>query len=171
MAVITTANFSNLLSWAVIDTNTHSRVVDIGEVSSDVSFVNYTGSIPVSINSIWYESGILSSGGSHKVDLLAMSRDVFGEPVAISMSKIHAVIIKNASQVIGEDFSVAATGSTPFNDIFGGGNYIVPVYPASALGFNNPLSGWDVDGTNNELFLVDGGQGCSYEIAVIGISG
>lgn len=171
MATKTTANFATILSWSQIDTNTFSRVCDLGEVSTDLAFMNYTGSIPSSIDSVWYETGVLPSGGSVKIDLQALSRVVFGETVTISLNRVMGLIVKNVNQTDGDVFSISTTGSNPFSDIFAGEEYTVPIYPAASLGFTKPTSGWAVTGANNEIFLDDGGQGCSYEIGIIGFSG
>lgn len=170
--VKTTANFSAFLSWSQLDTNNFSKAYDSGLVGSNIALINETGvNTDFAVNAPWHTDDVLSSGGTKIIDLMALPRDIFGETVTITMSKVRGLIVKNKSTISGETFTVSVTGSQGFSDLFGGNPYSIPVHPGSSVVFCNAIDGWDIDNTNNLIFLNDGGAGCDYSVALIGISG
>lgn len=167
MGITTYSNLNCTLAWSQVDQQTLTKINDSGRVASDITFTDGSGS--GAVNAVWHYSGVLPSGGSVTFDFQALSRTIFEETASIGFSKIRAIIIKNKSETAGEHITVAATGTTPFIDLFSGtGAYVI--HPTAALPAANPLHGWTITSSNRKLSIADSsGQGVAYEIAVVGV--
>ena len=169
MAIKTTASVNSSSSWQQTSTDGHISATDIGSFSSDVFLNSGTGSSE--INSVWHETGSLSSGVTESFDLTLLTLPVLGTSLSQSFSggNIKAFQINNLETVQGSSFTFVATGDYSWSDPFGGSGRI-DIHPSSSMQLTHSTTGWPVH-PNKTFQLVDGGGGSSYEIVFMGATG
>ena len=170
MAIQTTGTLSASIAWSQVDTNTYSRTTDSGSIACSLSIADGSGNSQA--NCIWTDTDTIPSGGTVQIDLLSLPRDIFGETATITFSRVRGLVFKNAETTAGRYFSIAATGLNAFTDPFAGGSGGMPVQPSCALPLFNSIAGYTVGTGNRYIYLEDtSGHGCSYSVALIGVSG
>lgn len=170
MSVTTTATIQADLNWAQIDRQPLTHIADIGSVSTDNALSNGSGN--EECNMLWHDIFTLGSGQSKYINLQSLIRTVFSQDVTVGFEKVRCIAIKNQSENIGAYITVTASGSNGFTSIFSGSTGKAPVHPKCSIIFPNVIEGWTVSGASKQIEINDaGGSGCTFEIAVIGVSG
>jgi hypothetical protein len=77
--------------------------------------------------------------------------------------------VYNDSTTEGYDFTVTATGTNAFTNIFNGGSGNLVVKPYSSFSYNDVYTGTVVTASNKAFELNDQGSGVNYKILVLGL--
>ena len=169
MALATTGTLLSQLGWnQTIDDNGITQD-DVGSISLGFTLSSGTGTKQV--NGVWHANKTLSSGGKDTYDLTALAREVLGGTYNVNFTNVKAIIVKNRETGVGFDINFQATGTDNFGNPFGFSTGQFDICPSSALMRMNTYDGWTVASGNNLFYIQDGGSGCAYSIAVIGVTG
>ena len=169
MALTTVGTLISQLGWTQTITENDVTQEDAGNITLGFTLSSGTGTKQV--NGIWHADNILSSGGVDSFDLTAMTRNVLGGAYNVNFTNVKAIIIKNRQTGIGFDINLQATGANAFGNPFGFATGQFDICPSSALMRMNTYDGWNVGSGNSQFYIHDGGSGCAYSIAVIGVTG
>ncbi len=170
MTLTNTANLDCSIDFTALETNSLSRISDIGSVGASVSLSQGTGT--EQIDCCWHDVRTASGNSSDFLDLSSLRFTLFDQEGTVSFNKIRGIIVKNQSESSGDIITIAATGSNAFTRPFNGGSGNQPVYAKSAANFYNPIEGWTVDSTHKYLSIRNETvSGINYEIAIVGVTG
>jgi len=167
MALTTVSTIISKLDWQQTITQNGQTQTDSGSILLPFTLSSGTGTRQV--NGVWSDTRTLSSGGTDSLDLSALVRNVLGGSYNVNFTNIKAFTIKNNDTVAGFTFSLKVTGDG-FGEPFGYPTGTLEIPPSSALIRMNPYDGWTVP-SGSKLYLHDGGSGCSYNIAIVGVTG
>lgn len=152
----------------------------LGE-NANVGYTNLTfgngtglGEINLGIKS----TGFLPAGGDITFDIAAMPKEIFYGSITGNFINIKGLILTNTQTVpsFGATaqslpyFTIRATGTNAFTNLFNGGSGNVNVTPQSTWSHTN-LLGTAVTSTNRYFSLLDSGSGVPYELAIVGVTG
>lgn len=170
MSLINTANLSAGISFTAVETNSLSRITDIGSVLSDISLTQGTGNSQC--DCIFHAIRTASGAGSDTIDLSSLEFTLFDQLGTLSFHNVKGIVVKNASESTGDIISVIATGSNALKSPFNNGSGNIPVYPTASVLFSNPILGWTIDSTHKNISVSnDGPSGLMYEICIVGVTG
>jgi hypothetical protein len=125
-------------------------------------------------NQVWHTVNTLASGGYYQYSLHDLTYNIFNDTFQVSFSggRVRGFIVKNNSEDVGANIMIAFTGGNAFNNPTNSADSQIPVYPKSAVAFNNPIEGWSIGNTNHIFYIHDtAGSGVNFEIGIIGTSG
>ena len=167
MSITRNATLSGQIDWAEISVSSFSTASNIGSVGESA---NLSGGDSGSLvfNCVFHDEISLSSGGSYVLDLQNLTQELFDETTQINFTNVRGICLGNKSTV--GSFDVRSTGNNIFFGPMSSGAYYT-VYPYSNYNVANPLVGWSIGATTKYLILNDGGQGCTVDIAIVGVSG
>lgn len=169
MSITTTATLTNTLTWTQTDESSRASTRDVVTVESSESLTNGTGNNQA--NTVWFGSGTLASGGSADIDLLDLTRNLFGSTLTTSLSggSLKFCSIKNTATGVGQTINVTNAVTNGLSLYSNGLSSTVEVAPGGSMTISNP-AGWSVSTLERYLRINDEGQGASYEIGIVGVS-
>ena len=167
MSLSITATYDNKSSFTLTESaaGQSASLADSKTLSS--SFTYGTGDNQVT-NGVSI-TGVLPSGGTVEFDLQAISQATFNATQNISFSGVKHFSVYNDSTTEGYDFTITATGTNAFTNIFNGGSGNLIVKPYSSFSYNDVHTGTVVSSTNKSFELNDQGSGVNYKIMVLGL--
>lgn len=170
MSLINTANISAGISFTAVETNSLSRITDIGSVLSDISLTQGTGNSEC--DCVFHAIRTASGNGSDTLDLTSLSFTLFDQIGTLSFHNVKGIVFKNNSESTGDVLAVVATGTNPFKSPFNSSSGNIPIYPTASVLFNNPIVGWTVDSTHKTISVTNSGSsGLLYEVCIVGVTG
>ena len=167
MSLSITATYDNKSSFTLTESaaGQSASLADSKALSS--SFTYGTGDNQVT-NGVSI-TGVLPSGGTVEFDLQTISQATFNATQNISFSGVKHFSVYNDSTTEGYDFTITATGTNAFTNIFNGGSGNLIVKPYSSFSYNDVHTGTVVSSTNKSFELNDQGSGVNYKIMVLGL--
>lgn len=170
MSFLSEATLSTEITWTQRD-NTHgdSVLIDNGDVS--YSYLFGSGNSLGNVNSVWYTSGVLSTGQQLQFDLFSLTRNVFGGSIVTNLSGgyVKALIVNNLSTGINQNIVFNSSGALAFNTPYQSGAVYLDISPESTYILINKF-GYSVNTGQRYFYLNDailsGMQ--QYEIAILG---
>lgn len=170
MSLQTTATVQASIAWTQLDTQTLSRISDIGSVGMDNAITNGSGNEQV--NMLWHDVITIPSGSTVTINCQSLIRNIFKQDVTVGFERVRAISIKNQEEDAGAYVLVHATGVDGLTGIFGGSTGRGICHPKCSIIFPNIIEGWAISATHRTLSIQDAANsGCSIEIAIIGTSG
>ena len=167
MSLSITATYNNKSSFSLTETNAGESASLSDSKNLSASFTYGTGDNQVT-NGVSI-TGVLPSGGTVEFDLQAISQTTFNATQNISFSGVKHFSVYNDSTTEGYDFTITATGTNAFTNIFNGGSGNLMVKPYSSFSYNDVYTGTVVSSTNKSFELNDQGSGVNYKIMVLGL--
>ena len=167
MALSITATYNNKSSFTLTETNAgeSASLMDSKNLSSSYTYGSGDNQVTNGVSI----TGVLPSGGTVEFDLQAISQTTFGSSQNINFSGVKHFSVYNDSTTEGYDFTVTATGTNAFTNIFNGGSGNLVVKPYSSFSYNDVYTGTVVTGSNKAFELNDQGSGVNYKILVLGL--
>jgi len=119
---------------------------------------------------VWFaEDQSLADAASTTLDLRALTRDIFGSTLTVTLVDVRGILIVNAA--VAADSGTLIVGDAASNEwsaCFGADGDTLEVPSGSPMMLTNVRHGWDVDATNKDLKLAASGGDLTYHIAIIG---
>lgn len=151
---------------AVVGWNWDAGALDSARL--DYSKRLYPGSGDKRAEAVWHiEDQILLAGETVTFDLTALSRDVFGGSMTLTLLAIKALLIVNLSDDQAELVVGGAASDTWWEPFFSAGDQVV-VPRGSPLLLSNRRDGWLTDTSNKNLKLAAVGGNVLYSMAIVG---
>ncbi len=148
------------------DNNTNNTVTDAGQLSYQKQYAS--GTTTGTVNQVFNQFGVLSSGGSGNFNLTGLTQSIFSTTINRSFTGVNSLTIANRSTRPGFDFFVNVSSSSGFREPFGHTTGLMRIGPNSCIHVNSAGREWAVNANSRQILLVDAGSGASYGIAVAG---
>jgi len=171
MALNTTASISADIVFQQQETDSNSNDNRQGSVSYSSSLTAGTGSRQ--IDSVFnVQAGQIDPSISYYIDFNNLSQRIVGGSMDISFNNIKSICISNLSTTTGEDLSVRATGSNPFDAPFNGYSGNILIKPGASYVYSDPYTGATVDGSNKNFQIYNAGTGTgTFTLVAVGVTG
>ena len=170
MSFTNTANLSAGIDFTALETNSLSRITDIGSVAAAVTITQGTGEQEGDCT--YHDVRTASGNRSDLLDLTALRFSLFDQDGTIAFNNIKGIVVKNQSEDSEFVINILATGNTAFTQPFNKGSGDISVHAKSAVTLMNPIVGWTVDSTHKSLFITNHtSTGINYEVAIVGVTG
>lgn len=169
MSVNTNSTITVSSAWnqtSTDDNNSNNTVVDGGQLAYSKQYGS--GSTTGTVNQVFNQFGVLSSGGSGNFNLTGLQQSVFGTTINKSFTGVNSLTIVNRSTRPGFDFFVNVSSSSGFREPFGHTTGTMRIGPNSCIHVNSAGREWAVNANSRQILLVDAGSGASYGIALAG---
>lgn len=167
MALSITASTSCKTSFTLTQVNSNES---ISLVDSNTASLSYTyGSGDNQIKNAASITGILSSGGTTRIDLYGINQTTLNATQTIRFTGVKNLSVYNTSTTRGYDFVIAATGGSGCTNLFNGGSGNLLVKPYGCFSYSDPFTGFTVSSGHRYLYLRDLGSGVSYKMFVLGL--
>lgn len=158
------SSYVNKTSFSVEDSSV--SISDSNTLTSSYTYGSGTDQVTNCVSM----TGVLSSGLSSLIDLTAIPQKTIGSTQNVAFTGIKHLSVYNKSETNGYNFTVCATGTNAFTNVFNGGSGNLMVKPLSSFSINSPVDAIPVSGTQKYLFLKDTGSGTSYKIVIFGLT-
>ena len=112
----------------------------------------------------------LTAGSSVTFSLDALSRDLFGDSITISLAKVKALLVINRNTSGSGHLLLGAAASDEWHAPLGGAGERVKIMPGAALLLACPQAGWDVSAGNTDLKLAAVTDDVSFDMAILGVA-
>jgi len=172
VAVTLNSNINAGLTWTHKSITDISTLTDAGELALDGDMQHGTGYNQSNI--LWHYSSTLESGGNETIDTFSLTKTLFYDSFTISLSGaiIKCLTINNISSGDMELIFDPGIIANPFNGPVRGGTGTIDIPAKSAIVLSNTRQGWPVNASQRYLYVNDtDGSGCTYEIAILGVTG
>ena len=171
MALNTTSTLSSDIVFQQQDTESTSLDNRQGSLTYSQGLTSGTGSL--NINAVYSSfSHSIGSGSGLSLDFTNLSQSIMGSSMTVPMSNLKSIVVHNSSTTTGEDILVRATGSNALTEVFSGESGNLNVKPSSTYMYSDPYTGADVDSSNKNFQIVNGGTGAiSVDIIAVGVTG
>jgi hypothetical protein len=167
------ANTNGIFGLSAQWTQTSTDSVNSNNVVRDAGQLTYNYTYPSGLTSgtvseVFHKLETLASGATSSFNLQSLTQNLLGYNVTKSFSKVYSIAIKNHSTASGCDITYNASSTSGFKEPFGAPASGIRIGPMSAIGKNDLFQGYTVGVNQRHFNIVDGGSGCTYEIAILG---
>ena len=182
MATSMTAQPSTVITYTLSESTVDTTVSESTTVSYTPVFANGTGSGQSNYGT--FSTGYLPSGGILTKDVRSISKDILGNSLSLTFTKINSIVITaHWNEINSWGPSGTGTASTfpveklPYLTVSTtGANGFTNLLSDSKVGHDGAIQNINFTGepssaTQKNIALIDSGSGISYQMIIVGVTG